>query len=471
MRTLWKLLTISSAVSHTSENHGRGAAILRGGSSDHEGINVNHSRKLLGAASILAAGSLLAGCAGFGGGGENSGEGEPQTLTFTTWASETEQAAFEQLIAQFEDENEGVTVDLNVVPYDQMFSNIDAQLAAGDAPDIFRVDYGNLGVYSSQEQLLDITSYFTQDEADAFVPALWEAVSYDGAQYGVPHQTDVSALLLNTALLEAAGVTDIPTTLEDAWTWDEFADVAEKLRASLPAEQYPFVYNWQLGGTPRWLSWLFQADGALLEEDGVTPAIDSAAGEKALDFTKSFFEKNWVPPTSSVKSSGYADSVFAEQTAAMAFVGSFLVPDMEYFNEFDWTATFMPVDERGATDLGGNALVATAGTDSPDLAAKFLKFMVQEDSMETFCAQTMELPTLLSLADKDIAYTTRPDLMPIFVQQATTIEPSDVKQLTSPYMAEISVLLQDQLELAFVGGQSTADTLANISAGITEITQ
>ena len=427
-------------------------------------------RTLLGTTGLVLTGALLAGCAGFGGGGGDT-SGDSQTLTFTTWASETEEAAFKELIKTFESEHEGTKIKLNVVPYDQMFSNIDAQLASGDAPDLFRVDYGNLGVYSSQDQLLDISNYFTQEEADAFVPALWEAVAYDGKTYGVPHQTDVSALLLNTALLEAAGVTDIPTTLEDAWTWDEFADVATKLRASLPAEQYPFVYNWQLGGTSRWLSWLFQADGALLEEDGVTPAIDSAAGAKALDFTKSFFTNNWVPPTSSVKSSGYADSVFAEQTAAMAFVGSFLVPDMEYFNEFDWTATFMPRDERGATDLGGNALVATKDTANPDLAAEFLKFMVQEDSMTTFCAQTMELPTLLSLSNADIPYTTRPDLMPIFVQQATTIEPSDVKQLTSPYMAAIATALQDQLELAFVGGQSTEDTLANLTTAITDATK
>jgi len=429
-------------------------------------------RKLLSATGIVMASSLLlAGCAGFGGGGSSDNGSGSQTLTFTTWASETEEAAFKELIKKFEAENEGSKIKLNVVPYDQMFSNIDAQLASGDAPDLFRVDYGNLGVYSSQDQLLDLSSYFTPEESGAFVPAMWEAVSFDGKPYGVPHQTDVSALLLNTKLLADAGITDIPTTLEDAWTWDEFADVATKLRASLPAEQYPFVYNWQLGGTSRWLSWLFEADGKLLEDDGVTPAIDSAEGKKALDFTKSFFDNNWVPPTSSVKSSGYADTVFAEQTAAMAFVGSFLVPDMDYFNEFEWTATFMPRDKRGATDLGGNALVATKDTANPDLAAKFLKFMVSEDSMETFCAQTMELPTLLSLADKDIAYTTRPDLMPIFVQQATTIEPSDVKQLTSPYMAAIATAMQDQLELAFVGGQSTEDTLKNLTAAITEATK
>ncbi|MET0589982.1 MAG: sugar ABC transporter substrate-binding protein [Naasia sp.] len=426
-------------------------------------------RTLLPVAVALTAATALAGCAGFGGGG--GGDASTDALTFTTWASESEQAAFETLIADFEAANEGTTVELNVVPYDQMFTNIDAQLSSGEAPDVFRVDYGNLGVYSSQEQLLDLSSYFSDDEIAAFTPAFWEAVSYEGVPYGVPHQTDVSALLVNVPLLEAAGITDIPTTLDEAWTWDEFAQVATTLRSSLPAEQYPFVYNWQLGGTPRWLSWVFEADGALLEEDGTTPAIDSEAGAKALDFTKSFFENGWVPPTSSVKSATYADSFFTEQTAAMAFVGSFLVPDVDDLAEFDWVATPMPVDERGATDLGGNALVATAGTDNPELAAEFLRFMSNAENMAAFCAATNELPTRVDIDPASIEFAVRPDVMPVFVEQATTIEPSDVKQLTSPYLAEIAVGMQDQLEQAFVGGQSTADTLAGMTSTIESATE
>jgi multiple sugar transport system substrate-binding protein len=409
----------------------------------------------------------LTGCSGFGGGG---GDADGNSLTFTTWASESEQAAFEQLIDEFEASHDGTEVELNVVPYDQMFSNIDAQLASGSAPDVFRVDYGNLGVYSSQEQLLDLGDAFSDDEVDAFVPAMWEAVSYDGTPYGVPHQTDVSALLINIPLLTAAGITDIPTTLDDAWTWEEFAGVADTLKASLPAEQYPFVYNWQLGGTPRWLSWLFEADGALLESDGTTSAIDSAAGTKALDFTRSFFANEWVPPTSSVKSATYADAFFTEETTAMAFVGSFLVPDVDNLADFEWTATPMPVDERGATDLGGNALVATADTANPELATEFLKFMVEPGNMTEFCAATNELPTRVDIDPASIDFAVRPDVMPVFVEQSTTIEPEDVKQLTSPYLAQIGVALQDQLEQAFVGGQSTQETLTRISAAVTEAT-
>ncbi|WP_231728755.1 ABC transporter substrate-binding protein [Microbacterium sp. CCH5-D1] len=420
----------------------------------------------LGAASAL----VLSGCAGFGGGGSDD-EGGDKSLTFTTWGSESEEATFKDLISQFEADHEGVDIKLNVVPYDQMFSNIDAQLSSRKAPDLFRVDYGNLGVYSSQDQLLDLSEYFDDDEIAEFTPAMWEAVSYEGVPYGVPHQTDVSAVLVNTAMLSDAGIdpATLPTTQEDAWTWDEFADVAAKLRSSLPSDKFPFVYNWQLGGAPRWLSWLFQADGTFL--DGTTATIDSPAGAAAVDFTKSFFDKQWVPPTSSTKGTIYADSTFTEGTAAMAFMGSFLVPDIDALADFEWTAIPMPRDERGATDLGGNALVASKTTSNPELAAEFLKFMVSADAMSEFCANTNELPTRIDLEGDTVKFKVRPDVMPVFVDQAATIEPSDVKQLTSPAMAAINTALQDQLEAAFLGGQSTEKTLANLSAAIEEAAQ
>jgi multiple sugar transport system substrate-binding protein len=455
---------------NTAETSGRSAAPWLAVRSEGDRSVELSSKRMLGFVGIVTAGTMiLSGCAGFGGG--SGGDGDDQTLTFSTWGSESEESSFKELIKQFEAEHEGADIKLNVVPYDQMFSNIDAQLASGDAPDLFRVDYGNLGVYSSQGQLLDLGEYFSDDEVAEFTPAMWEAVSYDGAPYGVPHQTDVSALLVNTAMVRDAGVdpSTFPTTQEDAWSWEEFADVAAQLRTGLPGDKYPFVYNWQLGGALRWLSWLFQADGTFLE--GTTATIDSPAGEKALDFTKSFFENNWVPPTSSTKGTVYAGNLFTEGTAAMAFAGSFLVPDQEALNEFEWTAIPMPKDVRGATDLGGNALVATKETNNPELAAEFLKFMVSADSMSLFCANTNELPTRTDLQGDAIEFKIRPDVMPVFVEQATTIQPSDVKQLTSPAMAAITTALQDQLEAAFIGGQSTEDTLANLTAAIEEAAQ
>ena len=178
----------------------------------------------------------------------------------------------------------------------------------------------------------------------------------------------------------------LPTTQDDAWTWEEFADVAAELRASLPDDKYPFVYNWQRRRAPRWLSWLFQADGTFLDEDGTTPTIDSPAGEKALDFTKSFFDNNWVPPTSSTKAHDLrGQPVRRRHDRRWRSSARSSCPTWTTSTSSTWTSVPMPRDERGATDLGGNALVATKDTQNPELAAEFLKFMVSADAMTAFC--------------------------------------------------------------------------------------
>jgi multiple sugar transport system substrate-binding protein len=423
-------------------------------------------RRFLTLAGGYGAAAALAGC-GFSRSTSSAASGE---LTFTTWGSDSELAGFERAIAAFEKANSGATVRLNAVPYEQMFENIDAQLQSDTAPDIFRVDYDNFGVYSGRNQLLDLGDLLDGGVGESVSAAMWQAVQFEGSPYGVPHHTDTSAILYNKAAFEAAGITSVPDTLDSAWTWDEFEAVATQLRMALPDDRYPFVYNWQKSGVTRWLSWLFQADGRFLADDLVTPAIDSDAGRAAIDFTKGFFPERFVPENSSVKSATYASETFLNETAAMTFAGAFLLPDAAATANFEWGATFSPRNVRGGGDLGGNALVATAGTADPELAAQFLSFMVEEKQMADFCAGASLLPTNRVLIDDGITFDVRPELATIFLQQATTVEPSDAEQVASPAMAEINTVLSDQLELTFVGGQNTDDTLAAMSEGISRAT-
>ena len=104
-----------------------------------------------------------------------------------------------------------------------MFTNIDAQLQAGNPPDVFRVPYYTFGAYAGRDQLLDLSSHLPGDFADRFTPQAWAAVQNEGKPFGVPHHTDTSVILYNKDAFDAAGVTSVPTTLEEAWTWDEFA--------------------------------------------------------------------------------------------------------------------------------------------------------------------------------------------------------------------------------------------------------
>lgn len=428
-------------------------------------------RQFLAGASGAAAATWLAGCGGFSKSESSSGSSSKAgTITFQTWASDAEAKAFKRLAKDFEAKNKGTKVDLKIVPYAEMFTGIDASLQAGTAPDVFRVDYTTLGLYSSTGQLADLSEYLDSSLTDDLIPALYKAVQFDGTPYGVPHQTDTTAIVYQPAMFEAAGITSVPDSLDNAWSWEEFADVADKLKNSLGDDVKPFAYDWQQFGAFRWLSWLFEADGRLLEDDLKTPALVSDQGKKALEYTKSFFDNEWVPKNTSVKGATYPDTVFISQKVAMAYVGDFLLPGIDdgVKGKFDWQVTYQPKDVRASTDLGGNALVASEQGKDKDLSAEFLNFMMESDNMASFCEEAVELPTRQSLVGEDLDYATRPDLMPTFASQATTMTEDDVAQVTVPYFGQVNSTLLEELELCFQSGQSVDDTLSKIADGVSK---
>ncbi len=425
-------------------------------------------RQFLGAAGAATVPLVLAGC-GFTTSNTTTTSSD-NTLTFTTWGTDSELAGFQSAIKGFEQANAGTKIALNSVPYAQMFTNIDAQLQAGNPPDIFRVPYYTFGRYAGSGQLLDLSSHLDGAFGDRFTPAAWAAVQNNAKPFGVPHHTDTSAILYNKAALQSAGISSVPTTLDQAWTWDQFQQVLQTLRQKLPADKFPFAYNWQGNGVTRWLNWLFQADGRFLAPDLIQPAIDSDAGRAAIEFTKNFFTQQFVPPNSSTKSSTLAADLWYSQTTAMVSSGAFAIPDATKTLTFEWGATFAPRKARGGSDFGGNALVATAMTKQPALAASFLDYLTQADQMKTFCGGASLLPTRKDLGASGIDFAVRPELSPVFIGQASTVQPTDSGQVASPSMSKIITVLKDQLEQAFIGGQSTDDTVAAISTGIAAAT-
>lgn len=172
----------------------------------------------------------------------------------TTWGSDTEIAAFEKIAADFKAQR-GASVRVEVLPYDQMRTVVDRRLQADDAPDLFRVGYTDINGYAKTGVLVELADYLDSDFSAQFLPGLWEACNFEGAPIGVPHHTDTSALAYNKSHFEKAGITDVPDTLDNAWTWDEFTEVPVKLKEANPGSS-PFAFNYQLFGAYRWFNTL-----------------------------------------------------------------------------------------------------------------------------------------------------------------------------------------------------------------------
>ncbi len=309
----------------------------------------------------------------FGGcGGGSSSSGGP--LSFMTWANSAEEKGFRGIIDRYQKQNSGAKVKLEIVPPDQMYEKLDTRLAAGEGPDLARIQYQAIGRYSSQGALVDLSDYLGGGYGDAFTPALWQSVLYEDKPYGVPQHTDTFALFYNAKVFDKLGV-EPPKSPEEGWTWDKFMQLARQVKAEGAAD-YPFAMNWQGDGAAyRWLIYLFQRGGQLLSDDLKSPAINDAAGIDAISFTQSWFTDKLVPPSTSIKSGELIETLFANGTIAMMLQGDWLMPFLKDNMKDEWGVTYMIRDAKMASDLGGNAVAATRDSKNPDAAASFLKFL------------------------------------------------------------------------------------------------
>lgn len=428
-------------------------------------VSVRRRSVLLGGASIGL--GALTGCAGLTERVSSTSRGARDRLSVQVYGTDTETGVYARLADRFARE-QGVTVDLTVVPFADFATGIDAGLISGTAPDVFRVDYPTMGLYASTGQLLDVSEALTE-LADDVPPALMAAVAHDGRSFGIPQHVDTSALVYRPDVLRDAGITSVPDRPEDAWSWEEFADVADRLAGAGADDTSPFAVNWQAAGAFRWLNFVFQTGGHLYEEDLSRAVVDDEAGTRALDFTRSFFERGWVPDSTSTKSATYPDALFTSGKLAMLFAGNFLLPAFAdtIGNRFEYAATYLPQDRRAASELGGNAIVASQQAVNAELASEFLVFLASPESMADFCSTSVLLPTRASLVEQGLDFALGQELMPVYADQIKTIEGRDVEDVTTPTFAEVNVDLANELEESFLGGRSTRETLQRLAEQVT----
>ena len=170
----------------------------------------------------------------------------------------------------------------------------------------------------------------------------------------------------------------------------------------------------------------------------------------------------------------YPDEIFPTGQISMIQTGDFLIPSLEAAidGKFEWGVTYLMQDRQAAADLGGNAVVVTEGSRDVEAAAAFARFLGESEQMAYFCEQTTVLPVRNDLADAELDFSVRPDLMPVFQQQATTFPDDLVATTVSPGFAGINQALVDSLD-EYLGdpGSSTDDVVEQLSADVERAAQ
>src|SRR5690606_9006890 len=139
-------------------------------------------------------------------------------FSFTTSSDKID--ALEELIAVFEEENPDIEINYSTADFGSYFTKLQTDFAAGNAPDVFELNYENFVTFASRDTLLDIGDMLASSDkigAGTFYPAALDAFAYEGAQLALPITFSTVMLYYNKDMFDAAGV-EYPNS---EWVWED----------------------------------------------------------------------------------------------------------------------------------------------------------------------------------------------------------------------------------------------------------
>jgi len=353
---------------------------------------------------------VLAGC-GSNSPDSNASGGAPKTLTY--WASnqgaslEQDKQVLQPELAKFEQQT-GIKVNLEVVPWSDLLNRLLAAATSGKGPDV--VNIGNTWSASLQATgafvPFDDATLQTVGGKDRFVPAALAAAGAPNTPpTAVPLYSLAYALYYNKKMFADAGIANPPTT------WAELVEAGKKLTTDkqwgLAIEganisensHHAFTFSQQYGG-----EW-FDASGKPTFDTaqnvaGVKRYIDLMASDKIVNPGNAEYAQN------------QAVSDFANRKAAMLLwqaVGSSL--KSQNMGPDEYGVAPVPFLEPGAGSgkqvnsmVAGINIAVFKHTQNRDAALQFVKFMTSDAEQVVLNKTYGSLPSVKTVAS-DAAFT------------------------------------------------------------------
>lgn len=318
-----------------------------------------------------------------GGGQEIDEESVSGTVRFSGFrSSDAEEELLQQVLDAFGDQYPDIEVMYEPIP-EGYVEQMTAQFSAGEPPDLFymQAEFANAWVEDGLIEPLD--PYFEGNpefDTEPFFDPLLAAFQFDGQTYGLPKDASPLALFTNPDLLSEAGV-EVPTT------WDELRSAAEALTTD---EVAGLCVGPEL---PRVGAFIYQAGGAIYNEDKTELTITEPAAVEGIDFYLELHEAGVLRTPAEIGAS-WCGEAFGQGQAAMTMEGNWLVPALE--NDFPDTPYEIAELPQGA-EQGNLAFTVSysIGADSPNKEAAWvlLQYLTGPEGMAEWTSLGLALPS------------------------------------------------------------------------------
>lgn len=324
---------------------------------------------------------------------EGGSGGDGKTISFVAAEySDKTKPYWENLISEFEKDNPGLKVDLQVINWDDIDGHVQNLVLNDKAPDILNLnkfaDFADDGLLCKADEVL------SKEVVDDFVPSFADNSQLEGTQYGLPFIASARLLFYNKDMFEEAGVAGPPKT------WDDLKAAAAKIKAKKhigyglplgPEEAQGELQVWMNGNGGHWT------------DDSGKWTINSPENVEAVKFLESMVAEGLTQPNPA--KTDRADVIEAFAAGDIGMIRG--LPQTqnnikEQGDKFDYgIAPNPPNGDHESTTLGvQDYLMAFKREGTQDTVRKFLDFFYEKENYAKFLTTEGFLPTTKSAGEQ-----------------------------------------------------------------------
>jgi|TARA_R110001632_G_scaffold131184_2_gene245408 multiple sugar transport system substrate-binding protein len=368
------------------------------------------------------------------------------------------------MVTTFEENNSGITVELEFVPYEALHDKIITSAAAGDSGyDVVLYDVVWPAEFAEGGFLTDLTSRVPKNVGNKIFDGAWTTVTYNDRIYGMPWILDTKYLFFNRELLAQAGIETPPTT------WAEVMEQSRILKDKGVVE-YPLVWSWsQSEAMICDYTTLVAANGGHFFKDG-KPAFDQGGARAAIDYMVTSLNDGLTNPASTEYFEEDVRRVFSNGEAAFAMNWTYMNALVNDPTESKVAGKVGVMPAPGVEGIstasavnGSMGLGIPSNSPHQDEAWALISYLTSKNVQENYAK--LSLPVWKDSYTVTSVTNGQEELVTAASKAIAVMSPRPVV----PAYTEVSNILQKHLHSILLGQESTDDALADAAKRVSRI--
>lgn len=330
------------------------------------------------------------------------------SLTLAIWDSKQE-PGIRKICDDFT-EKTGVKVDVQITPWEQYWTMLEAGATGSELPDVFWMHATQSTKYSRADLLMDLTERAASSdtiEPENYFEDIYSTYTYEGKQYALPKDIDTVALWYNKEHFDEAGL-DYP---DATWTWSDMKEAAMQLTTD---DHYGYgarIMNYQ----ETFYNYVYANGGHIISDDKMKSGYDDPKTIEAIEYFTDMVSQGSSPDNTLTAETDLI-TLYESGKVSMAMMGSWNISRLvenESVQKFGAVAVMPMADDGTRVSIyNGLGYAAAANTSNPEGAWQLVEYLSSKEAQEKQAALGVTLSAYKGTSDAWATFADGFDLKP-----------------------------------------------------------